>query len=144
MKIEIEIPDEKFMNKTLENFKAEFPERLDSALRWAADYIHDETVQRSPVGRKDDPRPGHPGYFKSSWSNVQKRSSGYSFSNKAPYAGHLEYGLYPGVGPRTVRYKGGIYSKQAPGGVARVFLDDEKHMDWLTDKIFEKLRESFK
>jgi len=41
------------------------------------------------------------------------------FSNNLPYISALEFGEYPGVGPKTVQGAGGIYSKQAPSGMVR-------------------------
>lgn len=41
------------------------------------------------------------------------------FSNNLPYISALEFGKYPGVGPKTVSGAGGIYSKQAPEGMVR-------------------------
>lgn len=41
------------------------------------------------------------------------------FTNKLPYAGIVEFGDYPGVGPKTVRGAGGIFSSQSPQGMVR-------------------------
>lgn len=44
----------------------------------------------------------------------------YWFSNFLPYIDVLEFGLYPGDGPKTV----GGFSKQAPAGMVRVAIAD--------------------
>ncbi|GAF96509.1 unnamed protein product, partial [marine sediment metagenome] len=41
------------------------------------------------------------------------------YTNNMPYIMALEYGLYKGVGPKTVAGDGGIYSDQAVGGWVR-------------------------
>jgi hypothetical protein len=38
---------------------------------------------------------------------------------RAPYVVVLEFGLYPGVGPKTVRTSEGVFSTQAPQGMVR-------------------------
>lgn len=48
-------------------------------------------------------------------------------TNGLPYAAVVEYGLYPGIGPKTVSGEnpttgGGIFSKQAPVGMVEVTL----------------------
>lgn len=40
-------------------------------------------------------------------------------SNNLPYASVIEFGDYPGVGPKTTQRLSGIYSTQAPTGVMR-------------------------
>lgn len=41
------------------------------------------------------------------------------YANNLPYINALEYGLYKGVGTKTVLSNGGIYSDQAAGGWVR-------------------------
>lgn len=41
------------------------------------------------------------------------------YANNLPYIVNLEYGGYPGVGPKTQSGAGGIYSDQAVGGWVR-------------------------
>lgn len=50
-------------------------------------------------------------------------------TNGLPYAAVVEYGLYPGVGPKTVSGSnpstgGGVFSRQAPVGMVEVTLTE--------------------
>lgn len=50
-------------------------------------------------------------------------------TNGLPYAAVVEYGLYPGIGPKTVTGTnpttgGGIFSRQSPAGMVEVTLND--------------------
>lgn len=63
------------------------------------------------------------GTLKTSWSPVEAMGGGFGFYAGVPYASVLEYGEYRGVGPRTVANAGGIYSTQAPEGMARPLFE---------------------
>lgn len=70
------------------------------------------------------------GDFKGSWSDVQATEGGaLSFENPTEYGPYLEYGLYPGVGPRTIEQGGQIYSRQAPGGILGPMMEDQTVLD---------------
>jgi hypothetical protein len=57
------------------------------------------------------------------------------------YGRHLEEGLYPSVGPRTVGLAGGIYSKQAPGGIIGPLVEEAAWPDAITMIVLEALNE---
>jgi len=73
------------------------------------------------------------GYFKRNWSMPKKirdsnKQFGYFFENQTPYSDDLEYGLYTKVGAKTVAIEGGIFSRQAPGGILSQIMNDEDYM----------------
>lgn len=93
------------------------------------------TVRRLVQGRT----PVKSGTMKRSWSPVQAETSGFSFSSNVPYASVLEDGLYPSVGPRTVSYEGGVYSKQAPGGMISPVINDDKVMQQVVNGVLKAM-----
>ena len=81
--------------------------------------------------------------LKWTWSAISEISGGgIAFGTDAPYATVLESGEYPGVGPRTVQAEGGIYSRQAPGGVIGPLLEDEDVLNDITEEILESVKEA--
>jgi len=64
---------------------------------------------------------------------------GATFGNPAAYGPTLEEGKYPGIGPRTVAQGGGIYSRQAPGGIVKPLLDDPQVLQDNLDMVVKKL-----
>ena len=85
-----------------------------------------------------------------SWVGPTRQAAGqYRIANDRPYALVVEYGGYPGVGPKTVKLgprdlghgftaNSGIYSTQAPHGMVRRTLAQE------TEGIAERISEMHK
>lgn len=95
----------------------------------------------TPVGirKKKDGIPR----IKDTWSDVFSVSEdSVAFGTGAGYATVLESGGYPGVGPRTVTHEGHIYSRQAPGGMVRPVLEDEKDLEDIVDDVIDRIREA--
>lgn len=62
--------------------------------------------------------PEKTGLFKSGWRMVDQGKGAIAFTNSTDYAQIIDEGRYRGIGPRTVRGRGGgIFSKQAPEGI---------------------------
>ena len=106
----------------------DFPQLIDDAAEQAALTVRNLVRGRTPVGPRKagagwraDP---HAGLAKKSWTEVRRVSTGFSFGLDVPYANVLEYGGYTSVGPRTVAESGGIFSRQAPGGMITPVLGD--------------------
>lgn len=60
------------------------------------------------------------------------------------YGETLEEGLYKKVGPRTAASAGGIYSKQAVGGMVKPLIDDEETIEGMLEMAKKKLPEFVK
>lgn len=93
-------------------------------------------------GSAQNMSPVDTGKFKKSWSMPRKNKDdakgfGYWFENTTDYGDCLEYGLYPKVGKKTVSVAGGIYSRQAPGGIVNQILNDESYMKSAFDAALE-------
>ena len=111
-----------------------------------AEIIKQDIVDLSPTGEEE-----HGLRFKQQWSVVQKEQMGYSFSNPAPYAHRIEYGTWPGTGPRTAEAthaltgEAGIFSTQTirggAAGVVGLYLSDENRIQWIADEITKRVRE---
>lgn len=134
MQISLNVPKED-INKIFAMFDA-FPEIQASVLEDIANTVRTVIQGVSPIGLDYRPKQvsktgavkkGTGGWFrraarkegtlKTSWSQVQEMGGGYGFYAGVPYARIVEFGLYPGLGPRTVTGPGGIYSSQAPQGM---------------------------
>jgi len=59
--------------------------------------------------------------------------------NPSEYGHVLEGGLYPGTGPRTAAGPGGIYSRQAVGGMVQPILDDPDLINQMFDAVITGL-----
>lgn len=79
------------------------------------------------------------GHLKREWSNVEYVAGGFSFGNPVEYADTIERGAYPHVGPRTVAVDGGIYSRQAPGGIMRPILEDPSQIEAVVNLILNTI-----
>lgn len=106
----------------------------------ALNTLRDLVRGRTPVGAPNRPTSGH---LKDSWSNVEFLGGGLSFSGEfgtdVEYADTLERGLYPRVGPRTVASEGGIYSRQAPGGIIAPIAGDQQKIDMVIDLVLAQI-----
>jgi hypothetical protein len=108
----------------------DLPESFDAAARQVAETMRELVVGASPYDT---------GHFKESWGQVESHAGGFSFSNPVDYGVILEEGLYPAVGPRTVSVGGGIFSRQAPGGIIRPLLDDPSVIDRIARLVVEEM-----
>ena len=98
--------------------------------------IYEFIQEGTPVGI----RPDHAGTLKRSWTGVTLNASGVSFGNYQEYAPVLETGGYKGLGPRTVKVDGKIYSSQAPGGMLIAPLKrNPKLFDNFVNKIVDNI-----
>jgi len=95
---------------------------IEEGIAW----LRDAVVNRTPTDT---------GYAQSSWGEIERHSNGFSFSNPVEYMSVLEKGLYPGLGPKTVIFQGGIYSSQAPGGIIAPLINDDKILGHVSDLI---------
>lgn len=110
---------------------AEIPEALEVGFRDVATFLRSAVLGRSPTGDT--------GVFKASWGAIEEIDGGFSFTNPVPYAHVLEGGLYPGLGPRTTSAEGGIYSRQAPGGVAEPIMESAEFIEKVAELIAQEI-----
>ncbi len=106
------------------------PKVIEAATEDAANTIRNLVIGRTPVDT---------GVLKSSWSAVKRTSGGFSFDNSQDYAVVVEEGRYTGLGPRTVREQGRIYSRQAPGGMIAPIVADDQLLSKLVEQIAEQI-----
>jgi hypothetical protein len=106
------------------------PDFAERAIDDAAATLRNLVIGRTPVAT---------GELKDSWSPVEKTSTGFTFGTDKDYAVVLEEGGYSAVGPRTIAVAGGIFSRQAPGGIMAPLLQDEELMDKIVRRIAEDL-----
>lgn len=111
---------------------AAVPKAVKAAIGDAATTMRNLALGRTPY------RTGH---LKRGWGAVRPTAKGFSFSNPVEYAGILEEGLYPSVGPRTIALAGGIYSRQAPGGMLTPLLENEEILNRVLDVIVRSILE---
>jgi hypothetical protein len=98
---------------------ADFAARVE---QFGPDYVfgvaikaHERIKERTPVG--DGPLAGT---AKNSWQLTAEAAGVYEITTDVVYMPVLEFGEYPGVGPRTVQTPEGIFSSQAPAGMFRI------------------------
>lgn len=120
--------------------------KFQDVLKWHMIYFLAKTAERTPVSVFEQDDPGRaqgswtisrnqPGSFvipkgqQSSTEEALARASSIQFANpyapwylynRVPYAVALEFGLYPGNGPRT----SGGFSTQAPAGMLRITKEE--------------------
>lgn len=110
---------------------AEIPGALEATLEDLAIFMRSLAIGASPEDK---------GTFGTSWGQVEEIEGGFSFTNPLPYAHVLEFGLYPGLGPRTVPGpEGGIYSGQAPEGVVRPKVEDPETLQRVARTMADEL-----
>lgn len=84
------------------------------------------------------------GELKASWTEVEKTSTGFTFGTDKEYSEVVEEGKYTNVGPRTMKFQGGIYSRQAPGGMIAPVISDEavinKALKNITTSLIREMR----
>lgn len=105
-----------------------FPGTVSEIEEYCADQVWLQVRAASPVDT---------GRFRKSWGTPFRNAEySYVLETGAPYATVIEYGRWPGVGPRTVKGPdGGIYSRQAVGGVLRHVLGDEMQAKTLAESL---------
>jgi len=94
--------------------------------------IHDAIQHRTPVGhRKVKGKSKQFGeHLQDKWViEIDSDGRGATIGTDVIYGPVLEFGRYPGVGPRTVATAGGIFSRQAPGGMIKPLIEDPKVFD---------------
>ena len=105
----------------IQEMLTQIPTLALEAMGAGAEALHRTARGRTPRGV--GPGAGH---LKESWSEVQMIEGGLSFENPVEYGPFLEFGLYPGQGPRTVPGPGGgYYSTQAPEGILGPMIEDD-------------------
>lgn len=144
----------------LKNLVTLIPEAAERALNDYIRTIKARVLDRTPVGQRyqkaektkagkrfKGPR-GKGRYVTSGnlWRSWKVDSLGLgkvSVYTDVPYASVLEEGKYPGIGPRTSRGPGGIYSKQAVGGILGPLLEDEELIDGMVNRLVKEITNSF-
>lgn len=140
--IELNVRDINEVIPRLRSILDRVPEAMDAAAEDAAKTMLLLAEGRTPVG--DPATDRHSGQAKRAWSDLQKESGGYAFSNPTEYITILEEGGYQVVGPRTVAEGGNIYSKQAPGGILDPLTEDSSVLDDIAELIATKMIESLR
>ena len=138
----------------LMKLESALPEIVDQALQEVIAIARQDVIEEySPVGerKQTQTKRGKLPRFKESWSAIEPVDGGYSFSNPVPYALVLEYGRYPGVGPKTVAARhattgeAGIFSAQTvrggKGGIVGRYLEEGDRSQWIADEVAKRVRE---
>ncbi len=116
------------------------PDAARAGVLDALNTLRDMVRGRTPIGAPDRRTSGN---LKRSWSTVEFIGGGLSFAGQfgtdVPYAETLELGLYHGVGPRTVAEGGGVYSRQAPGGMIAPIIGDEQRVNAVVDMVLAQI-----
>jgi len=128
----------------------DLPDILSEVADIVAYEVLNDLVARTPVGIRSD-KTHRPGTYRRSWRVNEQRTGKedvtLTFTGGAggllvdyDYGVILDKGLYPGVGRRTVvGYKGGIYSRQAPGGIIRQTMEEETERKAFVEGIKKKI-----
>ena len=111
-------------------------EKVQDAIPKALFMIAEELRQRAI-----DLSPSDTGHFKRSWGQIDQHEGGLTFENPVEYGSILEEGLYPGVGRRTVQAEGGIFSRQAVGGILGPMTADDDVVGAI-EEIFQSVLEA--
>ncbi len=130
----IELSGIVFDSARVESVLRRVPTLVSEALGDSAETVRNVIRGRTPVGVRETR-----GQAKQSWSDVTLTSNGYSFESPLSYINVLEEGLYPGVGPRTVAAEGGIFSRQAPGGILNWLVSDENQITDIIEAVVDEV-----
>lgn len=114
----------------LERALQELPQMWDVAIEDFAETLRSLVLGRTPVFTTA---------LKKSWSEVTREAGGFTFGTDLDYAEILEEGGYTRVGPRTVSVAGGIYSRQAPGGIIGPIVDDAALINRLAEEVVKEI-----
>lgn len=90
--------------KAIGSFEDRVESNFDDELRKEAGLIRDDIIKGWPVDSYAS---------RGGWQGPLKIVGGYELRNDYPYAPTIEYGTYPGVGPKTVE----VGSTTLPGGI---------------------------
>lgn len=100
--------------------------------------IRRKVIDRTPIGAT--------GNLKRAWSGVEYAAGGlsfgdstYQFGNPLHYAEIIERGLFKRIGPRTIEVDGGIYSRQAPGGMIRPIIEDKAVLEAVAQQFIDAI-----
>ena len=116
---------------------------IEEAKKDIAITLRNLVIGNTPVGIRK--KPSGTIRMKQSWSEpAQRGAGGLAFGSSLPYARRLEEGTYPGVGPRTIRYGKGIYSRQAPGGMVGPVLDSNELVEKITESVTKRIMEGLR
>jgi hypothetical protein len=113
---------------------AALPQVMQSAIKDAASEVRDTVYGRTPYWT---------GRLRRGWGRVQPipGGKGYTFGNRTPYSGIVEFGEYKNSGPRTVAVGGNIFSKfvvDSKGqGMIRPVVEDDAELSRMSNKIVE-------
>ncbi|MBI4962499.1 MAG: HK97 gp10 family phage protein [Desulfomonile tiedjei] len=99
--------------------------------------LHD--FMRTMLGEIQGRSPYWTGALTRSWKE-ETTEKGFTVGTDLPYAIVLEEGRYKGVGPRTAASGGGIYSRQAVGGIIAPLLRNDKLIDKCLDIVIEQIQ----
>lgn len=136
--IEVRVSDVAAIVERIVSVLAAYPEAGEAATEDVAKAFHRLALGRTPQSESSS---GHSGRLWRSWSDVEQVQGGFAFGTPVAYSTMLEEGLYAGVGPRTVAAGGGIYSRQAPGGILGPLLEDGRATEDVLNLIVEKILE---
>jgi len=131
--------------EAFEKFRQEFPDEFRKVIRTIISDIRLKVKGETPFDSFT---------AKESWGNVIGYTGGFSFESELPnydYMHILERGLYPNVGkipkgdsrPRTVKTGTGIYSRQAIEGWVEKYLESNKLLNDIAEKVIDKFRVKF-
>jgi hypothetical protein len=106
--------------------------------------VHQLVVGRTPYDfMTPEGQRKHKPHLTESWDiEIDKENLVGTVFTDVPYAETLERGLYPGVGPRTKAAEGGIFSRQAVGGIVQPLIDDRERIDKAMDAVLAMLEKA--
>jgi hypothetical protein len=119
------------------------PEALAQLDQIASDAVEiaQEDLRRTLYRRILSGTPIDTGELWSGW-NVESVAEGFDITNPVPYAYWVEIGAgWPSPGPRTIADKGGIWSRQAVGGIIAPIFEDDSWLDDAVSLIVEYIQE---
>ncbi len=117
------------LGNLIEAFAAQKRREIDEAFREQAGLLRDDIIKGWPVDTYAS---------RAGWQGPTKiGEADYQLKNDYPYAATIEYGGYPGVGPKThevgafvlpeaIQVNGGIYPTQRPAAPVRQALSKRK------------------
>ena len=133
------------IRKALKDLDA-WPEAVEAGLEKVANEIRSRVIDATPVDSITPPG----GTLKAGWGEREKvgnwgqtgqHEKSLASVNPVDYGSILEEGLYPKAGPRTVKTEGGIYSRQAPGGIMGPIVGNENIIDFVLDLFVKAVEE---
>jgi len=92
------------LSSVIDRFQRRAEARFDEEMRKEAGLVREDIITGWPIDT---------GASRAGWQGPIKIVGGYQLRNDYPYASTIEYGTYPGVGPKTVA----VGSTTLPGGI---------------------------